>query len=51
MNDDYSFCAVCGNFVGTVKEVRKHQFENHYDYVLLQMSGDKEKLQKWMELP
>lgn len=45
-----SFCIICGDFRGPVVEVRKHMFEKHYDYVLYQMGGDKQKLQNWMEL-
>ena len=45
-----TFCTVCGEFSGSVIEVRKHMFKEHYDHVLLQMGGDKQKLQQWMKL-
>jgi len=48
--NEMPFCFVCGNFSGSVIEVRKHQFKEHYRYVLMQINGDKKKLKEWMEL-
>lgn len=45
-----TFCTICAEFSGSTIEVRKHMFQEHYDHVLLQMDGDKQKLQQWMEL-
>lgn len=44
------FCSICGNFSSSIITDRKHQFKEHYKYVLLKMSGDKKKLNEWMEL-
>lgn len=42
-----TFCTVCGK-CGSILEIRKHMLQEHYNHVLLR--GDKNKLQKWMEL-
>lgn len=52
-NAAMSFCPVCGRrfFEGeTVVEIRQHIFNEHYEHVLMQMDGDKQKLKEWMEL-
>ena len=42
------FCIQC-SFVGTVGEVRKHQFNEHYEYFKLQCNDDSELMKSEME--
>lgn len=43
-----SFCIQC-SFVGTVDEVRKHQFHEHYDYFKLQCGEDPQIIKEVMK--
>ncbi|MBT4326961.1 MAG: hypothetical protein HOD60_08660 [Candidatus Nitrosopelagicus sp.] len=40
-------CMICGRFVGSFNQRRKHDLAYHYDYVLAQCGGNHEALRKW----
>ena len=44
-----SFCIVCGEFEGTIEEVRKHQFNEHYEFYKLQCNDDPELIKSGQE--
>ena len=46
-----AFCIHCGITFTTVREARKHDLAEHYDYCLEQCNGDKELLKEWANLP
>lgn len=51
LDDGGAFCIHCGDTFTSVREARKHDLAEHYDYCLLQNNGDKEQLKQWANLP
>jgi len=40
-------CIRCGTYQDTVLEAKQHDLAYHYDYVLMQMSGNHRKVREW----
>ena len=46
-----AFCIHYGITFTTIRDARKHDLAEHYDYALMQCNGDKKLLKEWVNLP
>ena len=42
-----NWCRICGNYFSNDMTIKQHDLACHYDYVLMQMSGNHRKVREW----